>query len=307
MATRSPTPYHPDWGIFALVADLPNVFGSPTQKPNLQVGDLATVGTTKYVCTLATVGAAIWTPLGGSPSIEEISGLSNARHYRFGSDPTSAAVAFTACVLVRGAIDAASAAPRYPIGTYNGAGGWGLRWTNFGGTGDTLLTFEAIITDNAGTPANFGVSNTLNAQKMILGVLVFNGNSFGNTVATLFINGAYASDVFVGGVSGAGTAGGNLTIGATNQGGTGEGLGPGWLHGAAYVTRALTFQEVVDLTEATLSSLELANIGGGGWTNGWRVSGGDPGAAWAPFVGATSLTRFGTAATYSVRDNPAVY
>ncbi|NJN63444.1 MAG: hypothetical protein HC882_00270 [Acidobacteria bacterium] len=108
MATRSPTPYHPDWGTYAAVTDLPNVLGAPTQKANLQVGDLATVGTTKYVCTLATVGAATWTPFltqantGSGVILFEWNGTDLAQfdaaitHQRTGGGGPSGSVAATA-------------------------------------------------------------------------------------------------------------------------------------------------------------------------------------------------------------------
>lgn len=63
MALRSPTPFHNFWGAtFASAADLPNVAASPTQNGNLEVGDFAYVtgDTTYYICTVATLNAAVW-------------------------------------------------------------------------------------------------------------------------------------------------------------------------------------------------------------------------------------------------------
>jgi hypothetical protein len=55
------------WGIFATGADLPNVAGSATQRADLQVGATAYVSAdlTAYQCIDATLGAAVWSMMGG--------------------------------------------------------------------------------------------------------------------------------------------------------------------------------------------------------------------------------------------------
>jgi len=62
MALRSPIAFHAYWGIFATYIALPNVLGSTTQSSDLQAGDTAYVSGTSalYVCTVATLGAAVW-------------------------------------------------------------------------------------------------------------------------------------------------------------------------------------------------------------------------------------------------------
>lgn len=63
MAARSGNPTHSYWGIFANETQLPNVAASPTQTPQLEVGDTAYAsgGTSGlYVCTTATLGSAVW-------------------------------------------------------------------------------------------------------------------------------------------------------------------------------------------------------------------------------------------------------
>lgn len=63
MALRSPTPFHNFWGAtFVSAADLPNVAASSTQNGNLEAGDFAYVtgDTTYYICTNATLNAAVW-------------------------------------------------------------------------------------------------------------------------------------------------------------------------------------------------------------------------------------------------------
>jgi hypothetical protein len=66
MATKSPTQHHSYWGNFAGAANLPNLAASPVQDAALQTGDTAfdSIGGLLYVCTDATLGAAVWVALG---------------------------------------------------------------------------------------------------------------------------------------------------------------------------------------------------------------------------------------------------
>lgn len=68
MAARSPTQNHAYWGAFATTADLPNVAASTTQKSTLEAGDQAYVAESLYVCTDATLGAAVWVAGAGAPN-----------------------------------------------------------------------------------------------------------------------------------------------------------------------------------------------------------------------------------------------
>lgn len=63
MATRQQIPVSPRWPTVSTLLTLPNVFGSPTQSSELQVGDtcyVAGVIRRLYVCRVATLGAAVW-------------------------------------------------------------------------------------------------------------------------------------------------------------------------------------------------------------------------------------------------------
>ena len=62
MAQRSPTSRHSYWGQYADSASLPNVAGSLTQSNRLEAGDTAfnVDATGLFVCTDATLGAAVW-------------------------------------------------------------------------------------------------------------------------------------------------------------------------------------------------------------------------------------------------------
>lgn len=66
MATRSQVSSHPYWGLYASTAQLPNVSGASVQSANVQQGDTAAVGSSLYVCTTATVGAAVWAEVGST-------------------------------------------------------------------------------------------------------------------------------------------------------------------------------------------------------------------------------------------------
>jgi hypothetical protein len=61
MAGKSPRQFHSQWSDVALLAQLPNIVGSPNQDPSVEVGDLCYVaGDNVYVCPDATLGAATW-------------------------------------------------------------------------------------------------------------------------------------------------------------------------------------------------------------------------------------------------------
>ena len=57
------------WGVFAGVAQLPNVLGAPIQSAKVQIGDTAYDSVTEslQMCTTATVGAATWSDVQGVP------------------------------------------------------------------------------------------------------------------------------------------------------------------------------------------------------------------------------------------------
>jgi hypothetical protein len=271
-------------------------------------GTLLTMGSVADGELLGRVGTDIVgvTPSGGGPSVEEITGLSTTRHYRFGSDPLNAVNQHTVCAVVRVGSNTVSTSfnNRWVMGTINGVGGFGIRYSgNF--TADVVTRLGVSMYDGGGTLRTFEYSGADVGLKFCVVVVVFNYDEFGNTTAILWINGQRHVAFFTSAVTGQ-TAGGNLSIGAAADGAYQHGIDTGgFVHGAAYVTRLLNADEVRELSEACLESRRLESIpSGGDWTNAWRVDGGDPGATWAPFVGATSLTRSGTAATYGVRDNP---
>lgn len=70
MSTRQKIQNVPRWPTVTVTTSLPNVSGSPTQSSQLEVGDECYVsGTvnTLYVCTTATLGAAVWVPQTSGP------------------------------------------------------------------------------------------------------------------------------------------------------------------------------------------------------------------------------------------------
>ncbi len=63
MATKSPTPFHNFWGVFADATELPNVLGATEQDSAVEAGDFAVaVGGFAFVCVTPTLGAAVWEP-----------------------------------------------------------------------------------------------------------------------------------------------------------------------------------------------------------------------------------------------------
>lgn len=67
MANQS-TGIYGHFGAFSAEAELPNTAGAALQTPELTVGSIAFVtGGALYVCTTATLGAAVWAELAVVP------------------------------------------------------------------------------------------------------------------------------------------------------------------------------------------------------------------------------------------------
>lgn len=78
--------FRPHWGEFGAAAQLPNVAGATIQNSNLSRGDIAYSGTTLYVCTTATRGAAVWAAIGsggggGLPTFDMLTGFTAGNRY----------------------------------------------------------------------------------------------------------------------------------------------------------------------------------------------------------------------------------
>lgn len=65
MANRS-TGIYGHFGSFSATNQLPNVAGADVQTSEVQVGDLAAVAGALYICTTATLGAAVWAAVGAA-------------------------------------------------------------------------------------------------------------------------------------------------------------------------------------------------------------------------------------------------
>ncbi len=74
MAKRSGVNSIPFWGSFATAAQLPNVSGATLQSVQVDAGDQAYVSGTAafYVCTTATVGAAVWARVGPGQTLSTV-------------------------------------------------------------------------------------------------------------------------------------------------------------------------------------------------------------------------------------------
>lgn len=73
MANRS-TGIYGHFGRYASTAQLPNVAGADVQSSEVALGDLAVVGSTLYLCTTATLGAAVWAAVGGAGGVAVTTG-----------------------------------------------------------------------------------------------------------------------------------------------------------------------------------------------------------------------------------------
>jgi hypothetical protein len=75
-----------------------------------------------------------------------------------------------------------------------------------------------------------------------------------------------------------------------------DGLQSGWVNGLVWCNRELSPDEVAEWTDAFYREGRITGVPGGAATQeGWRVEDVDPGASWAPFLGAAPLARVGTA------------
>lgn len=276
------------------ISELPSASATPAAEVAAVVG-----GVTSRVPMSSIVGLGLG----------ELSGLGTSRYYALASDPLAAATAWTVCAVGRVGIDQTATGARHLAGSMDadaGGGGWSL---GVEGSGSAAWpdTVRFRVVDSGGTYRSNTTYNIYTANKLLVMIMRYNGAAFGSdTLVDYFVNGARVGETYVGGVTGAITAGGVLTLGTTDAGAFGDGMLGGWLHGGAYATRAITDAEIREVTEATLSALALQDIpgGGGSWAAGWRADGSDPGATWAPFVGSGSLARTGTAATPSTRPRP---
>ena len=86
MANRS-TGIYGHFGSFSATNQLPNVAGADVQTSEVQAGDLAAVAGALYICTTATLGAAVWAAVGGSGG----SGYAAARGEWYSAASTEAA------------------------------------------------------------------------------------------------------------------------------------------------------------------------------------------------------------------------
>lgn len=74
MAAKSPQAMHNQWPNVASTTQLPNVSGASIQDQTVEVGDQCYVtGTGTYQCDTATVGAAVWSSMGGGGSAAGVS------------------------------------------------------------------------------------------------------------------------------------------------------------------------------------------------------------------------------------------
>lgn len=69
MALRSLSQNHAYAGAFASRSQLPNVLGASEQTSSLEVGDQASVNGSFYVCTDATLGAAVWSEVASNATV----------------------------------------------------------------------------------------------------------------------------------------------------------------------------------------------------------------------------------------------
>jgi len=235
-------------------------------------------------------------PSGGGQTIEYITGFvadagvaANRRGYTRGADPLAAATSFTACVVAQPLNSAfVSATPAQVFGCSDGgspAGGWAIQWST--GTG-----WGAFYRDNGFGPRTLAYADPVMTRKLAVVHLRVLNDGVGNQLRlTLFVNGTQVAEYFSATDGGPYVAGSNLLVGPSGEGAVGPAF-VGRVHGAAYVTSALSLAAIADHAEACIEAAQLVDPATP-FTDGWRVSGANPDTTWASFKGGASLTALG--------------
>lgn len=246
---------------------------------------------------------------GGAPSIPALSGFTTANRYSpaSGSGQLSALGADMSVLWVFAPdVDGSGFARRHVGGTRNAAPG-----SASGGGMSLTVSYGQIyglgysLVDGGGAEIQADLSLnglsgsgivTLLQQKWLMVSAVKSGGSLEFRANLSLLDAVFPN-------SGALTAGGVFTIGATDNGSVENGLDNGWIHAVAYVNRALSEAELRAIYRALVEGGQMPDISGG-WTAGYRAGASDPGATWVPFSGAGDLTETGSVVFEGDISNP---
>ncbi len=243
-----------------------------------------------------------WTEVTGGGSgdlpIAFVTGFSDSRYYELATDPFIGEDNWTAAVMFNSRYTEGRLARLF--GTQTGGPGTGGANINiFGNAGQ----IQAQANDNVGGNMTAFWDNQPMSYKWIMAVMRYRQDG-ADTVLSLSINGDLVSEARATGVTGPYTAGIALGLGACSDG-AGFGSALENVNGAGYALRALTDEEISEWYRDSYEAGQFLDIpSGGSLTAGWRANGTDPGATWAPFVGAGNLTRTGTAVTPGTDTRP---
>lgn len=248
---------------------------------------------------------------GGGQTIEYVSGFvadastpGNRRGFTHGSDPLSAAASFTAVVIAQSANSQFFSGQQRVFGTDDGVGGWSIYYTP--------NAWGYAFTNNGGTRRGGAYFQPLNTRKFaVLHLRVVNVGSGADLSLGLFLDGTQIAEYYGPGESGAYTAGGDLAIGVGDAGAEAGSAFGGRVHGAGYLTSALTLPQIADHAEACIEAARLVDPPSAALTDGWRVDNGatNPGTAWASFKSGAPLAALGapTALARAVKAAPVLW
>lgn len=251
-------------------------------------------------------------PSGGGLTIEYISGFvadvgtpANRRGYTRGSDPLSATLSFTACVLFQSLASTFLSPAASIFGTFNGiAGGWDIHRIQAG------IGFRYY--DNGGVVRTASHTQVLLTRKFVIAHLRVVNNGLGNSLTVqLFINGTQAAEVFNATAGGTYAAGSNLCLGPAAEGAVLP-AAPVRVTGCGYITSALTADQIAAHAEACFEAADFVDPPAAPLlTDGWRVddAGANPGTTWTSFKAGASLTALGapTALPRATKSDPILW
>lgn len=253
------------------------------------------VGSNSEVLQVVT-GAPAWAPApasGGPAAISYIEDFATGRGYQHPDDVFAGQTTGTIVALHMPRRSTESSPLRHLCGT-NGQFGGGVSLCISG----EHYTFRLYANGGSIRTGVSACPPTTRKWNMVTGRYDGTLAAGADLLVRLDINAGQVGGTYAAGVGGAPNAGVDFFVGARDGGVDSPALYDR-IAGVGWVNRYVTDEELAEWYAACVAAGTLVDIpSGGGLGGGWRVTGGaDPGATWAPFAGATSLTRVGTALT----------
>jgi hypothetical protein len=235
---------------------------------------------------------------GGLPAISYLTGWDVDRYYDMGSDPITGQANWGIAGLVYA--ESSESVTRMLFGNDGG----------FGGGASIIINGEAItgrVTDSGSNLRQLASFNPPMVNKWL--PVFLRGITVAGTDlrAQLYIGGSLFQEVIQSAVTASVQGGGNFMVGGRRGSPSSQPALYDRIAGVGVAQRNVTPAQIAEWSRAVVAAGQMVDIpSGGSFTAAWRVGAAEPGATWAPFVGAGNLTRVGTALTRGA-DSAVVY